>query len=234
MKTKLLFAALFLGNFVGNAQIVISPNPFNINTGNITVTYGSAGDYTLFDPLSDPNLYLYSGLETDADIATWDYHDDWTNLATLTPLTWDETANAYVANLNIANRNYMEEGTTNFAPIPAGTNVNDYYFVIRNAAGDRQSGDLKGTDFGMTPAVFLSTKNFDNKNTFHITNGEITTNLIGKSKIEIFALNGSKIKTLEINNQSENVQQKIELQPGVFIATITNNGTQKTIKFIQN
>ncbi|NBL64608.1 T9SS type A sorting domain-containing protein [Flavobacterium sp. NST-5] len=234
MKTKLLFAAFLLGNFVGNSQIVISPNPFNINTGNITVTYGSAGDYTLFDPLSDPNLYLYSGLETDGDAATWDFHDDWTNLATLTPLIWDATANAYVANLNIATRNYIEETTSNFAPIPSGTTVNDYYFLIRNAAGDRQSADLKGSDYGMTPAVFLSTKNFSNKNIFQIANGEITTNLAGKSKIEIFALNGSKVKTIEINNLSETVQQKIDLQPGIFIATIFNNGKQKTIKFVQN
>lgn len=233
MKTRHLLAALILSSVASNAQISIAPNPFTINTGNITVTYGSSGDYSLFDPLSDPNLFLYSGLETDGDAATWDYHDDWSNVATLTPLTWDATANAYVATLNISTRNYIQEATATSMQIPNGTNVNNYYFLIRNAAGDRQSADLRGTDYGMTPAVYLSNKNFNGeKLIFQIVDGQITTNVIGNSKIDIFSMNGQKIKTVNLNSQQGEIQQKIDLPTGIYVATIQNGGLTKTIKFI--
>ena len=100
MKKRLLLLALF-GFTLANAQLIVTPNPFDVNSGMVTVTYGGSGDYSLFDPLSDPNLYIYNGLETDGNTTTWEYYDDWQNLNSLTPLTWNASANAYVATLNI-------------------------------------------------------------------------------------------------------------------------------------
>ena len=82
MKIKLLCITLFIFG-ISQAQIELVPNPCDINTGTITLKYGESGDYSIFDPMSDPNLYLYTGLQTDADPMTWDYHDDFTNVATM-------------------------------------------------------------------------------------------------------------------------------------------------------
>ena len=79
MKIKLLCLTLFIFG-ISQAQIELVPNPCDINTGTITLKYGELGDYSIFDPLSDPNLYLYTGLQTDTDPMTWDYHDDFTNV----------------------------------------------------------------------------------------------------------------------------------------------------------
>jgi hypothetical protein len=79
MKTKLLYLTLLMFG-ISQAQIELVPNPCDINTGTITFKYGESADYSIFDPMSDPNLYLYTGLQTDADPLTWDYHDDFTDI----------------------------------------------------------------------------------------------------------------------------------------------------------
>ena len=57
---KILLIILFLSTIYSGAQIVITPNPVDINSGSITITYGSNNDYSLFDPM---NYYLRSFLE---------------------------------------------------------------------------------------------------------------------------------------------------------------------------
>ena len=133
MMKKLLLVAFF-GLNLANAQIIVTPNPFGLTSGTITLTYGSAGDYSLFDPMSEPNLYLYTGLETDGVASTWDFHDTWTDTSTMVPLTWNATANAYVATFDIGARTYFSEATMSNTTIPGGTMVNNWYFLLSSSA----------------------------------------------------------------------------------------------------
>ncbi len=137
------------------AQITINPNPSSINSGVITITYGAQGDYSLFDPLGNPNLLLYTGLETDGVAATCDYHDDFANTATFVPFNFDTNLGAYVAQINVANRVYQVEPSLNVVSLPQGLQVNDFYFLIITPDLSRQSADLKGSDYGWQ-AVTLS------------------------------------------------------------------------------
>ncbi len=226
-KTILLLFLMVISNV--NAQVVITPNPFGINSGTITFTYGFAGDYTIFDPQSDPNLYLYTGLETDGVASTWDYHDNWTDVNTMIPLTWNATANAYVATFDIATRSYINESTQVTGQIPAGTTVNNWFFIIRNAAGTSQSSDIQGTTFNFTAGTYLNNAVFENNAQIKIFNNFIYSELKSESKVDFYALTGQKLAslTLESNQMMEiPIQQK-----GLYLAIIESENSSKIIKF---
>lgn len=171
MKVKLLYLACLVSG-TGQAQIQLVPNPCDINTGTLTLKYGELGDYSIFDPLSDPNLYLYAGLQTDADPLTWDYHDDFTDVGTLIPLTFDANLGYYIATFNPGTRTYLEEPNLNTTTIPEGTMVNDWYFLITNSDQSRQSADLKGSDYGFGSSV-LSLESFEVNKDIIVGNGVI-------------------------------------------------------------
>jgi len=229
-KTVLLLT--FLGFTFVNAQLIVTPNPFNINSGIITVTYGSNGDYSLYDPQFNPNLYLYTGFETDGVTTTWDYHDTWADVGTLIPLTWSSTANAYVATFDISSRTYTQESTNTVMTIPSGTTINNWYFIIRNADGSSQSGDQFGSNFGFSPS--LSASNFDLTSiNFYIHDNVISTNIQGKIEIEIYSLLGQKVSCYSVENYDSLLNLPLNLnQRGFYIATIKNNNKVKRLKFI--
>jgi len=233
MTKTLFFSALLLNAAFAKAQLSVSPNPFNVNSGIVTITYGASGDYAIFDPQLDPNLYLYSGLETDGTVATWDYHDDWTNLSTLTPLTWNPIANAYVATFDITNRSYVQEASGTSMQIPSGTTVNNWFFIIRNTAGNSQSATLEGTTYGMTVAT-LSNEKFENsKNYFFVNKGTLSTNIAGKSTVEIYSITGQKVQTIAFDNNKNTFEEKLNLAgSGIFIAVLKNENTTKSVKFL--
>ena len=230
MKKTLLYLSFLVFNLT-NAQFIVSPNPFNVNSGTITVTYGSSGDYSLYDPQSNPNLYLYTGLETDGVASTWDYRDTWTDLNSLVPLTWNAIANAYVATFNIGTRNFTQVSSNSVMPVPAGTSVNNWYFIIRNGAGSSQSADLIGTNYGFTTA--LSNANFaSNSIRLSVIDNKITTDAQGKIDIEIYTILGQKVTSYNIENYENLLQIQLNLnQKGIYIATIKNNNQTKSIKF---
>lgn len=160
---KLLLIALFLVSIHANAQIVITPNPVDINSGVVTITYGSNNDYSIFDPQGNPSLLLYTGLQTDADPTTWDYHDDFNDTSTFVAFNFDAAANAYVAQVDVAARMYQEEPNLNVVNLPQGTMVNDWYFIIITPDLMRQSADLKGSDYGWQAAT-LSNEDMEKVN----------------------------------------------------------------------
>lgn len=228
---KTLLLLTFLGLYQANAQLTVSPNPFNINSGTITVTYGASGDYSLFNPNSDPNLYLYTGLETDGVTTTWDYHDTWNNLSSLVPLTWNSSANAYVATFDIGARNYTQDSSGTLMTIPSGTSVNNWYFIIRNGDGSAQSGDLKGTDYGFSASLETATFNtFEIKLT--VSNNSIFTNAQGKIELEIYTILGQKVASFSRENNNSNLEIPLNLNSnGIYIARLTNDNQTKTLKF---
>lgn len=230
---RILLFVLSMGMFTTlHAQIELVPNPCDINSGTITIKYGESADYSIFDPLSDPNLYIYSGLETDGDAMTWDYHDDWANTATLIPLTYDNTLGYYVATFNPATRSYVEESTMNTVTIPQGTQVNDWYFIIRNLAGDRQSGNLKGTDYGFTAGT-LSIDKFSSVEGVHPMKGSLFIENPGKYTITIHNMLGQEIYSSTLEIETIGVHD-LELQKqGIYMVRISKGSKKSVFKIIR-
>jgi hypothetical protein len=231
-KTLLLFALIFGKSMF--AQLTVTPNPFNINSGTITVSYGATSDYILFDPQFDPNLVLYMGLETDGVANTWDYRDDWNNHNSLVALTWNDAASAYIATFDLKTHNFIQESSGSTMTLPNNTTVNNWYFIIRTIDGSRQSGDLSGTNYGFQPSTSLGVNDFNQmKNHFLVKNGVLSTDIVGQNTLEIFNISGQKLETILFENQSDMIEIPIKInQKGVYIAKISNANSQKTVKFI--
>ncbi|GAK75821.1 hypothetical protein JCM19296_1413 [Nonlabens ulvanivorans] len=164
--------------------------------------------------MGDPNLLLYTGLQTDADPLTWDYHDDFSDTNTFVVFNFDTTLNAYVAQIDVAGRMYQEEPSLNVVNLPANTVVNDWYFIIATTDLSRQSADLKGSDYGWQAAT-LSNK---------IANKDLgvkaVKNVLLFSKkefyeIELYDLTGRLV--LKINRRmEEDYLEILTMQPKTF------------------
>lgn len=231
MTTKLLYIFLLFTSFC-SAQIALMPNPSDINSGTFTLTYGASGDYSIFDPMSDPNLFLYTGLDTDADPLTWDYHDDFTNSSTLIPLTYDANLGYYVATFNPATRSYLEEPSLNTVTIPSGTTVNDWYFLITVADQSRQSADLKGSDYGFGSTT-LSVDSFNKTKDIYVGNGQITFNSQGNYLVVVYDVLGKQIENKQIIVHGT-LAHNFQLQRnGVYLVKINDGLHTHTVKMIK-
>tara|TARA_R110002049_G_scaffold297342_2_gene486228 strand:- start:1689 stop:2387 length:699 start_codon:yes stop_codon:yes gene_type:complete len=231
MKTRLLYFILFIAG-ICNAQIELTPNPSDINSGTLTLTYGASGDYSIFDPISDPNLFLYTGLQTDADPLTWDYHDDFANSNTLIPLTYDNNLGYYIATFNPATRDYLEEPSLNTVNIPTGTTVNDWYFLITVADLSRQSADLKGSDYGFSMGT-LSVDSFNKIKDVYVSNGEITFNSPGKYSVDVYDILGKQVASKQFS-VSNALTHNFQLQnKGVYLVKISDGLNTRTVKMLK-
>jgi hypothetical protein len=229
MIRKLLFLSLITFSSV-KAQFIVNPNPFNANSGVLTFTYGSAGDFSLYNPNGATTIYLYTGLETNGVTGTWEYHDTWGDVSTLIPLTLNSSG-FYVGSADIGNRNYFSELTQTVVPAPAGTTVNNWYFLFRNAAGNSQSQDYIGTNFGFVPGT-LSNTSFYNNDTVYFSNNTIYNNYNKEINVTIYTLEGKQIAN-EIVTSASNKMLNIS-QKGVYVAVLNESNERKIIKFVVN
>jgi len=236
MKATLLFLLFSLMTFAGFSQIELQPNPSNINSGTFTFKYGEFGDYSIFDPLSNPNLYLYTGLQTDSDPLTWDYNDgEFTiaNLGQMIPLTFDNGLGYYVATFNPKTRLYNEEASQSLVNVPNGTEVFDWYFLITTDDLSRQSADLKGTDYGFNAST-LSTSDFTIGSDVLSLNGKLKFLKQGQYNLKVYDVLGKQIKTETINVTSVKIHDLKLRKSGVYIVKIISGQTAKTIKLLKH
>ncbi|MBO6606185.1 T9SS type A sorting domain-containing protein [Psychroserpens sp.] len=235
MKHKLLCIILTLVTTLSFAQIELQPNPSNINSGTLTFKYGEFGDYSIFDPLGNPNLYLYTGLQTDADPLTWDYNDgEFTlaNLGQMIPLNFDGGLGYYVATFNPATRSYIEELTQNLTTIPDGTEVFDWYFLITTNDLSRQSADLRGSDYGFGSDI-LSVNEIELEDEMVVVKGDIKFYKDGSYLIETYDMLGKQIAldTYVVVGQST---YKLPVSSnGLYIVKVTSGEAVKTLKVLK-
>jgi hypothetical protein len=231
-KALLLFALVGLQSMYG--QLTITPNPFNINSGMITVSYGATSDYEIFDPQFEENLVLYMGLETDGVANSWDYNDDWNNHNALVPLTWNEAASAYIATFDLKTHVFKNTPHGENMTVANNTTVNDWFFIIRTIDGSRQSDNQSGINFGFQASTALSTNDFTNhKNLISVKNGVLSTNISGNNTLEIYSISGQKLETISFENNSDLIEIPLKItQKGIYIAKISNELIQKTVKFL--
>lgn len=215
-----------------SAQIALAPNPCDINSGMLTLTYGASSDYSIFDPMNNPTLFLYTGLDIDSEPLTWDYHDDFTNSSTLIPLTYDVSLGYYVATFNPATRTYLEESSLNTVTLPSGTFVNDWYFLITVADQSRQSADLKGSDYGFG-ATTLAVETHNKTEDIKISNGIITFNSQGNYTVAVYDILGKQIVSTKFN-VSGILTHNFQIQnEGVYLVKINDGQFTRTVKMLK-
>nr|WP_321228160.1 T9SS type A sorting domain-containing protein [uncultured Psychroserpens sp.] len=237
MKTTLLSLFISFTCLFGFSQIELQPNPSDINSGIFVLKYGEFGDYSIFDPLSNPNLYLYTGLQTDTDPLTWDYNDGEflsSNLGQMIPLTYDNVLGYYVATFNPKTRPYFEEATQSMTTLPENTVVFDWYFLITTNDLSRQSADLKGTDYGFNSSTVLGVDNYANTNDIIVLNGNIKFLKQGQYNLSVYDVLGKRIKKETINNSGELLYDLKLRSSGLYIVQITSGSTKRTVKVLKH
>ena len=236
MKKTVLVVCICLMTTFGFSQIELQPNPSNINSGTFTFKYGEFGDYSIFDPLSNPNLYLYTGLQTDADPMTWDYNDGEFTLANtgqMIPLIYDNGLGYYVATFNPKTRQYIEEISQNLVTVPNGTEVFDWYFLITTDDLSRQSIDLKGTDYGFNGDI-LSLSDFSISDDVIVLNGSLKFLKEGRYGVKVYNVLGKQVKNEIItvfNTETYNLQLQ---SAGLYIVKISAGQTTTTVKLLKH
>ncbi|WP_298903671.1 T9SS type A sorting domain-containing protein [uncultured Psychroserpens sp.] len=236
MTKPLLFILCCLFTTLGFSQIELQPNPSNINSGTFTFKYGEFGDYSIFDPFSNPNLYLYTGLQTDADPVTWDYNDgEFTlaNLGQMIPLTYDNTLGYYVATFNPKTRQYIEAVSQNLVSVPNGIQVYDWYFLITTDDLSRQSADLKGSDYGFNAAT-LTVNDFLIGEDVIVLNGSLKFVKSGAYSIKVYDILGKLIQN-DILTITGTVTYDLGLKrAGIYIVKLTLGQTTRTVKLLKH
>lgn len=235
MKHKLLCLVLTLITTLAFAQIELQPNPSSINSGTLTFKYGEFGDYSIFDPLGNPNLYLYTGLQTDADPLTWDYNDgEFTlaNLGQMIPLNFDGGLGYYVATFNPATRSYIEELTQTLTTIPNGTEVFDWYFLITTNDLSRQSADLRGSDYGFGSDI-LSVNELDIEKDMVVVKGDIKFYKDGNYLIETYDMLGKQISTDRYTVVGQSTYQLPVNSNGLYIVKVSSGDAVRTLKVLK-
>ena len=89
-----------------------------VNNGEYKLTYGKTADWSIYDPMGAPTIYLHVwSSQTDGDNDKGNFDDAWTN--SVSTLTWDATENAYVGTINLNTKLFSGSNNT----MPAGTVV---------------------------------------------------------------------------------------------------------------
>ena len=136
----------FIFSYNAYSQISIS----NSSNGIVTLTYNdSSNGWALYDPLSEPTIYVYVWVESIMNSTTNKYEDNWFDSGSLNTITWD--GSNYIGTINLNTHDFLFLGGV----FPTGTLVTDFNFILRNNDGTRQSGNLLATNYGFQTPPYL-------------------------------------------------------------------------------
>ncbi|WP_372746773.1 T9SS type A sorting domain-containing protein [Lutibacter sp.] len=215
MKKTLLLLTLLIA-FNSYSQLTLTPN----GNGIVNVSYGSSGDWTLYNPYSDP-VILYLWVPETMNSQNISYADNWNG--TLISLTWNGTEHAGSIDFNT----HSFDGII----IPLGTSISNFQLILRNPAGTSQSGNLLASDYGYSTTT-LSTEDFST-NSISINCIENFININGleynqKFNIDVFDLSGKLVKQMD-EKSALDIQ---ELTQAVYILKLKTDNDQTLTKKI--
>jgi len=198
----------------------------NTANGVVEVSYGATGDWSLYDPGTDP-VVLYLWIDATMNSGNVYYQDVWADAPSLIHLTWNGTAHVGTINFNTR---VWDGGTT----IPVGTTLTDFNMILRNDAGNSQSVDLVAIDYGYVASTLPVEKFKEStasvysfKNELHINGLEYNENY----SLSLFNILGKEVKSVKSNATIIDIA---ELQPALYFLVLeTKNGNTITKKILK-
>jgi len=163
MKKSYFFALLMLISFSLKAQLILSSQP----NGTVDVSYGN--DYTLFDPQSASEIYLYIWIDTDQTTPNLSaqFNDDWNTASSLITLNYDSNQDKFVGVIDFNTHDFVGEGV-----LPQGTQIDNFNLILRNQAGDSQTAsNLLATDYAYTATTTLGIHNLEAEKASYYSKG---------------------------------------------------------------
>ncbi len=192
----------------------------NQTNGTVSVEYGANNDYSLYDPQGDPKIYIYMWVDTNQTnpALSMVYNDDWNDTAGLVVLNYDSNAQKFTGTIDFNTHDFSGEGI-----IPSGTQINDFNFILRNQAGDRQSSDLLATNYGFQPTTTAGMIEIPASKVMYYSNRQlfITPDYLKQNiDVQIFNMEGKMILQKNKLNKSVNLSN---LSKEIYIIKATIN-----------
>lgn len=198
---------------------------YTVSNGVYNLTYGKSGDWSFYDPQSQPTFYVHVwSAQSDGDNNQGNFDDAWTN--SNTTMTWSAADNAYSGTINLNTKLFTNSNNT----MPTGTVVQRIGVVFKNKSNgaDFQSGDrdLEGPTTLTTLAVY----EVGSKTKSKVAAGKLFTSAKGNLDITVYDFAGKVLKTLKVNANGNPIDLNLS-QKGMFLATISGNHISEVVKF---
>lgn len=198
---------------------------YTVSNGVYKLTYGKTGDWTFYNPQSQPTFYVHVwSSQTDGDNNQGNFDDAWTN--SNTTMTWSETESAYVGTIDLNTKLFTNSNST----MSSGTVVQRIGVVFKNKSNgaDFQSGDRDLE--GPTTLATMAVSDVNGKSKSHVAAGKLFTSVKGNLDITVYDFGGKVIKTLKVNANGNPIDLNLS-QKGMFLATISGNNISEVVKF---
>ena len=212
--------------FAAFASVALSAQlTYTVSNGVYNLTYGKSGDWSFYDPQSQPTFYVHVwSAQSDGDNNQGNFDDAWTN--SNTTMTWSAADNAYIGTINLNTKLFTNSNNT----MPTGTVVQRIGVVFKNKSNgaDFQSGDrdLEGPTTLTTLAVY----EVGSKTKSKVAAGKLFTSAKGNLDITVYDFAGKVLKTLKVNANGNPIDLNLS-QKGMFLATISGNHISEVVKF---
>jgi len=174
MKKRLFI--LVLGLFALNlqAQLVLT------TTGDGVVAVEYQVDIPFYDPLGEDHIYLYMWVNMDQTTPElpFVYNDEWTEPTSFVQINWSAVDSKFIGEIDFNTHDFLGEGVIN-----AGILINNFNLLLRNEAGDHQTGDLLASDYGFTPTQILSQIDYQAEKASYYNNGTLFLNALTANEL---------------------------------------------------
>lgn len=215
----------FLGLALLASATAFGQLTYTVNNGEYKLTYGKTGDYSFYDPQSQPTFYVHVwSSQTDGDNNKGNFDDSWNN--SNTTMTWSAADNAYIGTINLNTKLFTNSNNT----MPAGTVVQRIGVVFKNKSNgsDFQSGDRDLE--GPTTLAALAVSEANGKGKSQVAAGKLFTSAKGNVDLTVYDFGGKVIKTMKVNANGNPIDLNVS-QKGLFLVQISGNNVSEVVKF---
>ena len=198
---------------------------YTVNNGEYKLTYGKTGDWSFFDPMSAPTIYVHVwSSQTDGDNDKGNYDDAWTN--STSTLTWDATEGAYLGTINLNSKVFSNSNNT----MPAGTVVQRIGVVFKNQSNGATSQSVDRDLEGPTTLSTMAVVEANGKAKSQVASGKLFTSAKGNIDLTVFDFGGKVIKTMKVNATGAPIDLNLN-QKGLYLVKISGAGVSEVVKF---
>ncbi|WP_027383340.1 T9SS type A sorting domain-containing protein [Epilithonimonas caeni] len=198
---------------------------YTVSNGVYNLTYGKSGDWSFYDPQSQPTFYVHVwSAQSDGDNNQGNFDDAWSN--SNTTMTWDNTEGAYVGTINLNTKLFTNSNNT----MPQGTVVQRIGVVFKNKSNgaDFQSGDRDLE--GPTTLTAMAVSETSGKTKSQVAAGKLFTSAKGDLDLTVYDFGGKVIKTLKVNADGNPIELNLS-QKGLYLMRISGNNVSEVVKF---
>lgn len=212
--------------FAAFASVALSAQlTYTVSNGVYNLTYGKTGDFTFYNPQSQPTFYVHVwSAQSDGDNNQGNFDDAWTN--SNTTMTWSATEGAYVGTINLNTKLFTNSNNT----MSSGTVVQRIGIVFKNKSNGADFQSVDRDLEGPTTLTTLAVSESNGKAKSQVAAGKLFTSAKGNLDLTVYDFGGKVIKTLKTNANGNPIDLNLS-QKGLYLVKISGNNFSEVVKF---